>query len=164
MYYSYAELIQNRAFQNNSIDPWTSFGGATIELAHPNTALSSALPNAVSVRGHAKSEVGISNPGYWGIEVKPQKYTGSFYVLGSYDGEFKAALRSSSGEILASATIPSKSGSNSWTKHTYTLNLASLRESTMFSLSPSRPRARPKLCISGLSAFSHRRTITGQTG
>jgi len=32
--------------------------------------------------------VGFSNPGYWGISVKVQNYQGSFYVKGSYSGNF----------------------------------------------------------------------------
>jgi alpha-L-arabinofuranosidase len=123
----YAELIRNRAFQSDtviaaSLAPWTAFGGATLTLQTTNPSLSSALPRSVNVKGNANAETGISNPGFWGIEVTPQMYTGSFYVMGAYTGTFNAGLRgSSSGSILASANITSTSVAGSWTKHTFSL-------------------------------------------
>jgi len=68
------------------------------------------------------AEVGISNPGWWGIEVKPQTYIGSFYVLGEYSGSFTAALRSAAGNVLASVKIPSQSVASKWVKHDFVLN------------------------------------------
>ena len=68
------------------------------------------------------AEVGISNPGWWGIEVKPQIYTGSFYVLGEYSGSFTAALRSAAGNVLASVKVPSQSIASKWVKHDFVLN------------------------------------------
>jgi alpha-L-arabinofuranosidase len=92
-----------------------------LALGKASPVLSSALQNSVSVKGKAGTVIGISNPGYWGIEVKPQTYTGSFYVLGAYKGKFTAQLKSSSGAILASAVIASKSVSKSWTQHNFNL-------------------------------------------
>ena len=64
---------------------------------------------------------GFSNPGWWGIDVKVQPYTGSFYVRGDYDGTFTAAFQSASGENLGSVEIESSATASSWTQHNFTL-------------------------------------------
>lgn len=104
--------------------PWKAFGPASISLLNSSTPLSEALPTSVEVKTNstAGEEIGISNPGWWGIEVKKQIYTGSFWVLGAYEGHFLAALRSNStGEIFVSTRITSKSKETEWTKHEFTL-------------------------------------------
>lgn len=54
--------------------------------------------------------------------MKEQTYTGSFYVLGAYDGEFVAALRSNTtGEVFVSTRIASKSKKSEWTRHEFKL-------------------------------------------
>lgn len=123
---SYAELINNRAFQSDNftaatLSPWTAVGGASLTLQTTDPPLSSALPHSVNVQGPAGSTIGISNPGYWGIEVKPQAYTGSFYVTGAYRGEFVASLVGLNGHVYASASIPSKSVASAWTEHSFKL-------------------------------------------
>ncbi|KAH8593964.1 glycoside hydrolase superfamily [Bisporella sp. PMI_857] len=121
----YAELIQNRAFQGGTvhptvIKPWAASGDATLTLQNLPNPLSSALPTSVEVSG--TGVVGLVNPGWWGIEVKPQTYTGSFWVLGEYDGNFTVSLRSNAtSEVFASTTIESTSSSESWTEHKFTL-------------------------------------------
>lgn len=70
---SYAELIQNRAFQGSdlfpsTIDPWTAVGSAQIALDNSSSPLSSALPTSVQVTASADGTVGIKNPGWWGSE------------------------------------------------------------------------------------------------
>ncbi|KAJ5081109.1 hypothetical protein N7456_013347 [Penicillium angulare] len=100
----YAELIRNRAFQGSSLypsnlDAWTAL---------------------VTVEG--KGKIGLTNEGFWGIDVRPQKYSGSFYVKGAYSGSFTASLESStSGKTLASVDIKSKSVANKWVQHEFTL-------------------------------------------
>lgn len=128
-WHSYAELIRNRAFQGDeftpsTIQPWTAFGPAAISLANTTLPLSDSLPTSVAVQGvTAGEEIGISNPGWWGIEVKQQTYKGTFWVLGDYEGEFTVALRSNTtGEIYASTLIPSASQADGWTKHDFTIN------------------------------------------
>ncbi|KAF2462978.1 alpha-L-arabinofuranosidase 2 [Lindgomyces ingoldianus] len=114
--------MQNRAFQGtSSIFPWTAVGGASLTLGTTSPAISSALSKSVAINGAANATVGLSNPGWWGIEVKLQAYTGSFYVMGDYSGSFTAQLKSSSGAVLASASISSNSKTRTWTKHTFTL-------------------------------------------
>lgn len=70
---SYAELIQNRAFQGSdlfpsTLDPWTAVGSAAIALDNSSSPLSSALPTSVQVTASADGTVGIKNPGWWGSE------------------------------------------------------------------------------------------------
>jgi alpha-N-arabinofuranosidase len=81
--------------------------------------LSTALPTSVNVKGTGTA--GLINAGFWGIDVRPQKYTGSFYVKGSYKGSFTAALQSASGKVLASTKVTSKSVANEWVQHSFTL-------------------------------------------
>ncbi|KAJ5555861.1 Glycoside hydrolase superfamily [Penicillium sp. DV-2018c] len=122
----YAELIRNRAFQGSekypsSLEAWTAVGGHSVlslqSLADP---LSAALPNSVNVKG--SGTVGLANSGFWGIDVRPQNYTGSFYVKGSYSGSFNASLLSSTGEILATTKIASRCSANEWVQHEFVLH------------------------------------------
>jgi alpha-N-arabinofuranosidase len=64
---------------------------------------------------------GCSNPGYWGISVKVQNYQGSFYVKGSYSGDFTASLSSASNNVLGSVEIPSVGTGSDWTQYNFTL-------------------------------------------
>ncbi|CAD6444319.1 46e6c364-b35c-4f31-b992-b3303e9c9e31 [Sclerotinia trifoliorum] len=130
----YAELIQNRAFQGNrefasTLKPWSAIGSSVLTLQNTSIPLSSSLPTSVNVHGsssgtshNSTGKLGISNPGWWGISVQPQKYTGSFWVLGSYTGHFTASLvGAASGTVFASVEIPSKSSSKKWTEFSFTL-------------------------------------------
>lgn len=122
----YAELIQNRAFQlpdpsTPEVAPWTAVGGAA--LAIDTTLPLSALPNSVKVTPSVKHGwVGLANPGWWGIDVQPQTYSGEFYIEGTYNGPIKAALVSSTtGQTFASTKIQVTSKTGNWTHVTYTL-------------------------------------------
>ncbi|RHZ73114.1 hypothetical protein CDV55_108270 [Aspergillus turcosus] len=122
----YAELIRNRAFQGSSmypsnLDAWVPVNGATLSLKNLNDPLSSALPTSVNVKG-SKGLAGLTNLGWWGIDVKPQKYTGSFYVKGTYSGSFTASLQSATtGKVLASAKIASRCVADEWVQHNFIL-------------------------------------------
>jgi alpha-N-arabinofuranosidase len=141
----YAELISNRAFQalsyaNATLKPWYGTGGATLQL-QTDKPLSKALPIGVKVNLPATvkkdSKVGIVNPGYWGIDVQPQPYTGFFWVRGAYNGSFTASLFSNlTGKVFASTTIPSKINGTAWTRHNYTLtpSVAAPNSNNTFSL------------------------------
>jgi alpha-L-arabinofuranosidase len=75
--------------------------------------------------------VALVNEGWWGIEVKPQTYTGSFYARGAYDGQFIASLQSTtSGNTLAVTNVTSKSVANSWMQHNFTMNPMSAASDT----------------------------------
>lgn len=67
----YAELVQNRAFQGNTIYPsnldyWYSIGGAELSLSNLSKPLSSALPTCmtVNVPKGSKGDVGFWNEGW----------------------------------------------------------------------------------------------------
>ncbi|KAJ5698819.1 hypothetical protein N7462_000824 [Penicillium macrosclerotiorum] len=121
----YAELIRNRAFQGSttypsSLDAWSAVGDSSLSLQNLSNPLSSALPTSVRVKGKGTS--GFSNSGFWGIDVRPQKYSGSFYVKGSYSGAFTAYLKSATtGEVWASAKVSSKSVAKEWVQHEFVL-------------------------------------------
>jgi alpha-N-arabinofuranosidase len=124
----YAELIYNRAFQGSdmfpvSLDGWSSVSGAALSIKNLSTPLSSALPSSVNVATGSKSgKVGFANSGFWGMDVKVQKYTGSFYVKGSYKGLFTASLQSNlTGETFGQVDIVSKSVDQGWTQHEFIL-------------------------------------------
>ncbi|KAL9061117.1 MAG: hypothetical protein Q9162_000262 [Coniocarpon cinnabarinum] len=97
----YAELLINRAFQGNysvpdSINtaPWYPSGDATLTLVQNDTnPISDALPYSVAVNGTG-GQIGLSQGGFWGINVQQATYTGSFYVKGDYNGQFNASLHS----------------------------------------------------------------------
>ena len=123
----YAELIQNRAFQGSAVhpptlDPWTPVGEATLSLYNATTPLSSALPTSVKVTPKGSGVVGLSNPGWWGIDVQAQTYTGSFWVLGAFSGEFTVKLQSNTtSDVFAETSVASLSKSSEWSEHKFTL-------------------------------------------
>jgi alpha-N-arabinofuranosidase len=122
----YAELVKNRAFQGSTvrpsvISPWVAIGNASLSLKNLTTPLSSALPTSLNIAA-SSGVVGVSNPGYWGIDVKVQKYTGSFWVKGTYNASFTASLYNYlSNETLGSVDVPSKATASEWREHTFTL-------------------------------------------
>lgn len=127
----YAELIRNRAFQGSSVfpatvDPWTAVGGANLTLQNTSVPLSSALPTSLHVTAPSSAKgktIGIENPGWWGIAVEEQKYTGSFHTLGKYSGTIAAKLRSNiTGTVFATTKVHVESNSRSWTGHTFNLH------------------------------------------
>lgn len=93
----------------------------SIESTSP---LSSALPYSIHVSNNGKKngQIGLANPGFYGIDVKPQTYTGSFYVRGTYNGQFTASLKSmSSGKTLATTLVKGVSKPGRWTQLKYQL-------------------------------------------
>lgn len=104
-------------------------GDSSLSLQTLSDPLSSALPTSVRVKGD--SLAGLTNVGFWGIDVRPQQYSGSFYVKGSYTGSFTASLQSAtSGKTLASVEIPSKSVADEWVQHEFTLVPATTASNT----------------------------------
>lgn len=129
----YAELIRNRAFQGStkfpsSLDAWTAVGGSSLSLQNLSDPLSSALPTSVKVKGSGTA--GLTNAGFWGIDVRPQKYSGSFYVKGAYSGSFTASLASSSGKTLASTKVKSQSVAGKWVQHEFTITAKTTASNT----------------------------------
>lgn len=104
----YAEMITNRAFQGSTVKlgtedgfpgtsiirsespvpfgpvltGWQSIGGAilSLDVLHP---LSDSLRTVmqVSIPTNATGQVGFLNYGWWGMDVSPQTYDASFYIL-----------------------------------------------------------------------------------
>ncbi|KAL3424210.1 alpha-L-arabinofuranosidase [Phlyctema vagabunda] len=133
----YAELIQNRAFQGrgpfpSTVEPWIPVGGALLTLQNTSIPLSSALPTSINVAASSSSnhsKIGLLNAGWWGIEVKPQKYTGSFWSLGAYQGNFTVKLQSNlTDDVFASLDIPSSSESAEWVEHKFELQPSAAAE------------------------------------
>jgi alpha-N-arabinofuranosidase len=128
----YAELIRNRAFQSSpdfpaTLDPWTPVGNTVLSLNNASNPLSAALPTSLHVTSgsnysRSSHTLGFSNPGYWGIDVEAQTYTGSFYVTGEYDGFFTLALVSdTSNATLGQAHVVSESVAGAWIQHNFTI-------------------------------------------
>jgi alpha-N-arabinofuranosidase len=66
--------------------------------------------------------IGFKNEGYWGMDVRQQKYTGSFWVKGEYTGSFIASLQSNlTTETFGSIEVQSKAVANEWTEHEFEL-------------------------------------------
>ena len=67
--------------------------------------------------------VGFQNEGYWGMDVKQQPYSGSFWVKGKYHGQFTASLQSNlTGAVYGSTNIKSRCNrADEWVEHTYEL-------------------------------------------
>ncbi|KAL5117363.1 hypothetical protein ACEQ8H_004679 [Pleosporales sp. CAS-2024a] len=124
----YAELIQNRAFQyshNYSVSTahYYPINGAVLSIQNLSQPFSKALPASMRVAaGKGTGKIGFKNEGYWGMDVKRQKYTGSFWVKGAYKGSFTASLESNlTCDVFGSVEVPSRAVANDWTEHTFEL-------------------------------------------
>lgn len=107
-----------------SLDGYSAIGGARLSIRELKEPLSEALPASMRVRAREGSDVvGFENDGYWGIEVKKQTYTGSFWVKGEYHGYFTASLQSNlTDAVFGSTKVRSKCGKGEdWVEHTYEL-------------------------------------------
>ncbi|TVY45151.1 Alpha-L-arabinofuranosidase [Lachnellula occidentalis] len=120
----YAELIQNRAFQGSpeyptTLMPWVSVGDAVLTLQNTSVPLSNSLPTSINVASNSTNgTIGLLNPGWWGIDVKPQ----SFWALGSYKGKFTVKLQSNiTNEVFASLDIRSSCTPGKWAEHRFEL-------------------------------------------
>ena len=126
----YAELISNNTFRASwdGIQGWgvVSSGHAQVSMTEDRTdGPSAALPTSMAVKVDEASvgnEAGVSNPGYWGIAVRPHTvYKGSFYAKVDGDlGPLTARLvNDNTGAVLASTSVPLSAGG--WSKHEFTL-------------------------------------------
>ncbi|KAJ7885091.1 arabinofuranosidase [Mycena olivaceomarginata] len=110
----YAELLQNRAFQQvtpnttAALNAWTPVGAnASITVIADPSPLSSALPNSLvlSIPPGATGDHGFANGGYWGINVVAHtKYTASLYYR--LPAEFPPHAAAADGTRLASHSTP----------------------------------------------------------
>ncbi|KAF9441278.1 glycoside hydrolase family 51 protein [Macrolepiota fuliginosa MF-IS2] len=134
----YAELLQNRAFQqvtpgtSGALNAWQAVNGATISVIRESVPVSNALPNALHVvipTGHSGA-IGFANTGFSGIEVTSgTTYTGSFFyrfpTSSSFRGTATASLQSSSGSTLGSTTVPLSGAQTSWAQVNFTIRSGS---------------------------------------
>ncbi|EST10227.1 Alpha-L-arabinofuranosidase, C-terminal [Kalmanozyma brasiliensis GHG001] len=139
----YAEIIRNRAFQDNvnnqanqndalgkgSLLHWSGTSQSTKLSLSPDNALSSALPQSAVVSGDRNQSCGIANPGWYGISVTTQPHQLSFYA------------RSPTGQAT---TVPVKIGlysndySKTYTEQTMPLKLTGEWQKFETTLTPSQ--------------------------
>ncbi|KAF2265364.1 glycoside hydrolase [Lojkania enalia] len=129
----YAELIQNRAFQHSTEFPVSTahyfpINGANLSIQFLDEPLSKALPASMRVARTGNSspsttgEIGFKNEGYWGMDIRKQKYMGSFWVKGAYNGSFTASLQSDLVyEVFGSVQVHSRAVDDQWTEHEFEL-------------------------------------------
>ncbi|MGH2388857.1 MAG: hypothetical protein ACRDIE_11705, partial [Chloroflexota bacterium] len=136
----YGELIANRAMLDNApnanldgtpnYDPWTvettgrAEGLLDLDAHDPvnTTALPESLRLTISQVGKGE-RVGIANPGYAGIAVRPDTtYRASFYARSGngFRGPLTITLEDDTNKVLTSASIPAVSGR--WRHFTLTLS------------------------------------------
>jgi len=138
----YAELIQNRIFQDSN-EPvcWSLVSGKT-EDGKPNTiAIDETKPvNDIALKrslrldiASAAERVGVANSGFWGIPVLPNtKYRVSFYARASegFTGPLTVDIESNDGTTtFASSTIKGPITSE-WKKYELNLTTGDVHKST----------------------------------
>ena len=136
----YAELVRNRAFQNNPDQPedWRILQNgearASMELdksTGPSKALSSSLKLTVQ-RADDDDAAGIVNNGYWGIPLQSNTpYAGSFYAKSDLDsaGPVTMSLVSdNTGAVIATAIVPSLT--KEWKQYKVTLKTGQIESSS----------------------------------
>ncbi|KAH8731718.1 glycoside hydrolase superfamily [Phaeosphaeriaceae sp. PMI808] len=126
--FGYGFLHENRAFQFSKRYPVSTahyfpINNANLSIQKLDKPLSKALPASMRVTGgNNTGKIGFKNEGYWGMDVRKQKYTGSFWVKGDYKGHFTASLESNlTSEIFGEVKVPSKAIGNEWIEHKFEL-------------------------------------------
>src|SRR5580692_3213922 len=124
----YAELIQNRAFQDNRSSPvdWSvvpADNAATMTL-DTNETFNGRTSLRLEVSSASPSQpAGIANRGYWGIPVYPsEKYHVTFYAKGSpgFSGPVTASIVSNDGSTVYAQGVVSSLTSD-WQMYEVTL-------------------------------------------
>lgn len=135
----YAELVRNRAFQDNRgwPDHWRILqdGNARASMhIDPSTGPSAALTSSLKLtvdQADASSAAGVINNGYWGIPLRTgTAYRGSFYAKGSQDFSGPVTMRlvdNNTGKVVASATVPSLT--TEWKQYKVTLQTGEIATS-----------------------------------
>ncbi len=106
----YAELVQNRAFQDDPKQPvhWSAINGAKLAL-DPKQPFNAALSTSLRVEVPA-SGGGLANDGYWGFPVQPgTTYRAKIFAKAAADfsGPLTVALESADGTtVYAKAEVP----------------------------------------------------------
>ncbi|OCH93317.1 glycoside hydrolase family 51 protein [Obba rivulosa] len=123
----YAELLQNRAFQQvtpnttDALTAWNSVNGALITVIADSKPVSQALPNSLqlTVPSGVNGSVGFSNEGFWGIKVDSSwTYNASLFfhfpTESSFSGILTVGLQTASGNVLASESTEIRGTQTSW--------------------------------------------------
>ena len=126
----------------DALSAWSTVNGAQISVVNSIAPLSQALPNSleVVVPSATSSPLGVANAGYFGALVKPKSrvyalfhsstginvdqswtYNASFFYKfaggSTFNGNLTASLISSSGNVLASASLSAQaSTATDWTE------------------------------------------------
>ncbi len=146
----YAQLISNNTFRGNwmSVEEWglaiKGDAQATSQV-DPKDGPSAALPESLELKvasASPSSPAGVSNPGYWGIAVRPHTtYTGSFYAEAAPEiGPVTVSLiANQSGAVLASAQV-ALAGSG-WRNYAFQLHTGQTESSSQnhFELTVAHP-------------------------
>ena len=114
----YAELIRNRAFQDNPRNPdhWLILqaGNArALMQIDKTTGPSAALPSSLKLtveQADAVNPAGVVNQGFWGIPLRANTvYQGSFYAKADQNASGSVTVQlvnDNSGAVVASAAVP----------------------------------------------------------
>ena len=136
----YAELVQNRAFLDDTVAPahWAVVQG---EGAAAAIALDKSQPLNDTIRTSLRLDVtqaskahaaGVANDGYWGIPVKPNtRYLATFYAKAAtgFGGPVAVSIQSNDGKtIYASGTVVGVSGT--WKQYEVTLQTGNVTPTT----------------------------------
>jgi alpha-N-arabinofuranosidase len=128
----YAELIRNRAFQDDANAPvhWSlvqpSGGAASIALDREHPVAGTVLTTALRLDAHVASagaRVGVANDGWWGIPVKPNTtYRASFYARALAGGKLplRASIESADGATVYASASAGCAG-DGWVRYNVTL-------------------------------------------
>ncbi|KAH8083330.1 glycoside hydrolase family 51 protein [Cristinia sonorae] len=125
----YAELLQNRAFQQvtpntaAALNAWHPVSGASISVIKDTKPVSAALPNSLqlTIPSGQNGAVGFSNEGFWGIKVDASwTYNASFFfkfpTQSAFKGSMTIGLQTSTGQMLASESVDISGSTTSWTQ------------------------------------------------
>ena len=134
----YAEMVRNRTVRGRWDGPegWlvVQRGNSSASMKEDReTGPSKALPYSVQVTVSSATptdQAGLSNSGWWGMAVRPRTtYHGSFYAKVASDmGPLTAKLiNDATGEVLAKAEVPLRSGD--WSRYEYTMTSGNVKES-----------------------------------
>jgi alpha-N-arabinofuranosidase len=129
----YAELIQNRTFQDNADKPahWSLIQAGTSAWfgLDPDHPLNGVLKTSLKLDAEGASpgsRVGIANDGFWGIPVRPDTtYRVSFYARtdGAPAGPLAASIESNDGTRTFARAVVSGIGEG-WQRFSATLRTA----------------------------------------
>ena len=147
----YAELIQNRSFENDKTQPanWRAAHNqesyASIELTaeDPMNAAQGRSLRVIVTKADAQNLAGVTNEGYWGINaVSGRSYQLTFWAKSDkkFKGTLKALLRSDDNipVNLGEVDIPVKL-TPKWQKYTVTLTATGNNPKAVFDLLTSTP-------------------------